>query len=168
MKRFLSWLVLILCFYLLLMVEGLAVYLISLVFDELNRLSTVLYWAAIVLGGSTVLGVFGWLLFGGTAIVVKASQLVWKSKAGARYLVLGIVSAITYGAGVVMILANVAPGELSSNIIFCISSVFLAFIGKSTAIDEGGPPSKREILQEKLDKLDAQEQGRHIAEHKKT
>lgn len=165
MKRFLSWLVLILCFYLLLTIEGLAVHLISLVFDELNRLSTVLYWAAIILGGSTVLGVFGWLLFGGTAMVVKASQMVWRSKAGARYIVLGILSAIIYGAYVVMIFANIASGKLSQNIVFCISSVFLAFIGKSMADDEGGPPSKREILQAKLDKLDAQEQGRRISQH---
>ena len=169
MKRFLSWLVLLICFYILLSIEGIALYLVGLVLSEINRLSKVLYWAAIILGGSTVVGFFSWVMFGGTSLVVKASQLVWRSKRGTRYIVLGAVYAAIYVLLAIGLLAGYARGgNVVDMIIYCITSIALVFVGKSMAADDGGPPSKREILQAKLDKLDAQEQGRHIAEHKKT
>jgi hypothetical protein len=155
--------VLLICFYILLSLEGLALFLVGLVLSEIDRLSKVLYWAAIILGGSTIVGFFSWVMFSGTAIVVKASQLVWRSKRGTRYIVLGAVYAVIYALLAIGLLAGyVTGGNVVDMIIYCITSLALIFIGKGIAADDGGPPSKREILQAKLDKLGEQEQGRHI------
>lgn len=158
MRRFLSWIVMILAESVVLFVLNLAVALVRIVMNEIYRLSPILYWAAIIIGGATILGIIFGVIFYGSGIAVKLSQLVWKSKNGLRYKVYGGLCILGYGLTIILSIAKIMPGtDLILQIMFLIASIVFLFVGLEMANSEGGPPTKREILQAKIDKIDAKE-----------
>lgn len=158
MRRFLSWIVMILAESVVLFVLNIAVALVRIVMNEIYRLSPILYWAAIIIGGATILGIVFSVIFYGSGIAVKLSQLVWKSKNGLRYKVYGSLCILGYGLTIILSLAKIMTGvDLLLQILFLIASIVFLFVGLEMANSEGGPPTKREILQAKIDKIDAKE-----------
>ncbi len=158
MRRFLSWIVMVIAFFVMGFLLTLALGLDRLVMGEIYRLSSILYWAAIILGGATILGIFFGIAFWGSMLTVKLSQLVWKSKKGTRYTVWGIYCILNYALMIILGLANVRDGvDIAAQVIYLVASVIFLFIGRSMAEEDGGPPTKRERLQAKIDKIDAAE-----------
>lgn len=158
MRRFLAWIVMFIGENVVLFLLNLALVLVRLVLNEIHRLSPILYWAAIIVGGMTILGILFGVAFYGALIAVKLSQLVWKSKKGTRYVVFGVLCIASYALTIILSLTHVMPNvDIVSQVLFLLASCLFLFAGKTVSEEEGAPPTKREILQAKIDKLDAAE-----------
>ena len=156
MKRFFSWVTLYLTF----VVENLAVLVVAFASDwligELVDVNAILRWIIIIFAGSTILGIIFGVSFYGALFSCKLSQLVWKSQKGLRYCVMGgfffvyyiylTVTSFINGSGFIRILVN---------ILLLVYFGLVVFLGKAMAKDDGAPPTKKEILQAKLEKLES-------------
>ena len=97
MKRLLSWIVMTVLEYLMLIAVSFVVSLIIRAFHSIGQLSEGLFWAVVILGGGTVLGVVGSLVFLGNGLVVAASEGICNSRRGTRYIVLSTLIFGMYG-----------------------------------------------------------------------
>lgn len=166
MRRFLSWITLAACEWLFALVmwyfsRG-AVY----VFYFLQSKIGGLVWLAIVLEGSVLLGFAFTGLLLGTKLVVSASQAVWKSKAGARYMLYGIITSLLMGAILVLVIKGlVRGGDLASLCVYCaimfLFGLFLIGVGKDAVKSDGLPPTKKERLEAKLAAIEEKERRRN-------
>lgn len=159
MKRVLSWFVLILCCTAFYYCEYFVWYFVFLIGDKIYGLNEIVFWVLVVLIGSGAIGSIIAAIVYGSHLTVRASQAVWKSAKGTRYLVYGVINTVFYG----FLLISYFIGTLrtSSGILFIFAAatmiifgVVLIILGKNAPSEDGAPPTKREVLQAKLDKLD--------------
>jgi len=97
MKRIFSWVVTVVLEYILMILVAFASALAVRAFHSIGQLSEGLFWAVVILGGSTVLGAFIWLIGLGNALVVGAAEKICPSKKGVRYIVIGTLFIALYG-----------------------------------------------------------------------
>lgn len=164
MKRLLSWIVLLLeCVLFAVVVALLTILAVKLFFLIYSGAGATLFWVLVVFEGMAFLGFVLMGIVLGSGLVVAGSQSVWKSKKGARYLTVGIVIFVLYLLSVVFLAVGLVR---TSNpyyavpywVVMTAFGIALSVMGRKTAIDEGGPPTKRQILEQKLAKLDEREE----------
>lgn len=97
MKRLLSWVVAVVLEYILMIIVSFAAALTARAFNSIGQLSEGLFWLAVILGGTTVLGIFFWIVTVGNGAVVAASEKICPSNKGARYIVIGTLFIAFYG-----------------------------------------------------------------------
>lgn len=163
MKRFLSWLVLCVLSYVFYYVEYWFWELVFLLGNVIYRFSEALFWVLIVCEGVTALGIVILLIVAGSRGVISASQAVWRSKAGTRYKLLGGFL-IAMNLGFFVALLVLGGGIVSNPMIMAIALLTMIAFGIAllisgfTVVEEYGPPkTEREILEEKLRRLDEKE-----------
>lgn len=155
MKRFLSWIVL----YLMFVVENIVLFIVSRVATELlyelGKLGAVLRIILIIAGSGGALGIIGGVCFYGAMFACRLSQQVWRSRKGLRYYLLGGFYTLYYILALFLGITQHAAfsGNLLSFLMlaFCVLVIMMGNVFVST---DDPPPTKREILQAKIDKLD--------------
>ena len=166
MRRFFSWVTLGVCEWIFAVVAWyvvrFGVYLFYLLRSKVGGLA----WLAVGLEASAAFGFFLVAIFVGTKFVVSASQTVWRSKAGARYIVFGVITSVLMGALLIFsFIGAVSGGDLPSFIGYCavmfLFGLFLIGIGKGAVNDDGLPPTKKEVLEAKLAALEEKERKRN-------
>lgn len=127
MKRVLSWFVLAACAYVAMLLYGLIMSLAMILFGMIHNSSAVVFWVIVILLGSVVLSLFGFLLYLFSHICVKASDSVCRSDTGRRYKVTGILIA----AYNILLLIGLAVGFVGSrnNAVTIISNIVSALFG---------------------------------------
>lgn len=165
MKRFLSWVVLIPCWFAAHAVFRLAVRIAFWVLNAAAGKGRGFFVGILTFFGGAGLGfgITSFLLIAAAYLSVKASQLVEHSQNGRRYLVFGIILAVIYALVALSLVLLFAP---DSNRLFalvlCVAmilySIALIFVGRSVVAEDGPPVSRKERLEQELEKLRAQEQ----------
>ena len=163
MKRFLSWLVLAALSVVFYFVEFWFWTLVFWIGDAVLRFSEALFWVLVVCEGMVALGVVVLLVLAGCRGVVAASQAVWKSKSGLRYKVAGSFL-VVLNLAVFLLVITAKEGAVAHPFLSAIAylsmiafGLALLLSGFSVRDDYGAPPTKREVLEEKLRKLDEKE-----------
>lgn len=163
MKRFLSWIVLGVAEWVLGIAVWYTIYFGLWLFNLIYHKVEVLFWVLIVVYGLGAVGAVIIALIAGAKGVASVSQAVWKSKRGARYVVVGLITFLLMGAATSLVLAGLIRGGdlLQFGLYTGFMALFglsLIFVGRSVAAENGPPPTKKEILQAKLAKLEEREQ----------
>lgn len=156
MKRFLSWVVVLLAstavYYITLYYMKLTFWLDGLI-GGLNRAAYVILLIVFIL--PMFAGIFVIQLYS-AMIVPTLSQAVYKSRKGARYIAAGILGILFYGFFILGSIIGFVRLYGAGNYLLLASEVLyyglLILFGCLQAKEGGGPPSKRERLQRKLDK----------------
>ena len=160
MRRFLSWLVAALLSFVFYYVEYYFWVLVLLIAEAIRNISDVFFWVLIVAEGGTALGVGFLLVVAASKLVVAASQRVWRSKKASRYTVLGIFTMAFFAIFTAILLFASASFRgnkvlvLLAFVTMIVYGLFTMINGFSAVESDGAPPTKREILEEKLRKLD--------------
>lgn len=160
MKRVLSWIVAFLCCYVFRIAAYLVFSLAFLIAEKIYYFSEVLFWVIVVVEGTAIIGFAFIGVFGGSSIAVKASQKVWKSKKGTRYLIAGLYYIIGYSLILLCIIIGVATANvviICADIATVIFGILLIVAGKAAVAEDGAPPTKTEILEARLQKLKEKE-----------
>lgn len=133
MKRFLSWIVLIVMGYIVSLltslVMGLGAYIFALI-DELNAFLKILIY---LVGGTTLLSILIAPIYYGCMFTVPASESVKKSRKGLRYIIYSVYNLLM---SVVYIILGFAQGEFRlHSLLMCIYYIAILLIGKSAALE---------------------------------
>ena len=128
MKRFLSWLALIGCYFLFCFIVALDMALLSYVLDLYSQLSAFLKLVILIIGGSFVLGIAFAPLFYGIPLIITACEAICPSKRGTRYTVFGIFV-------LVCCVAEIFMGFMLRDILIGIFAISLIVCGRSKAKD---------------------------------
>lgn len=163
MKRFLSWCQIVLFFSVFYYLMHLYVRIAQWANEVAISCGTVIYIVLFLSIGITILCGFVALPVFGAFLSVFVSQKIYKSKRGARY----IVSAVLHAGYYLFFVLGIAGGVfihtaekatwyiiLSCNILF---AIVVAVYGRIAAKEDGAPPSKREKLEAKLNKISEKE-----------
>lgn len=128
-KRILSWIVLIVCFELMLFLYSVIFVLAEPVLIIFNSLSTIWKYAVILLGVSSF--VFGLIFLPftvGIPFVISLSEKVCPSEKGTRYLVFGILTLLNYSLAFIKGISE--HQILYSYLFFALLGIALIFYGK--------------------------------------
>lgn len=90
MKRFLSWLTLIGCYIAFCLIVALDMKLLSYISSLYHQLSAFLKLIVIIIGGSFIFGLAVAPLWYGIPLTYSASEAVYPSKRGDRYVIMGV------------------------------------------------------------------------------
>lgn len=132
-RRLLSWVVLILCEFIVMNLSDIVVRLIVRAFRAINSLHEGLFWTVVILGGAAVIGIYIGISAGGNWLVVDLSERVCKSKKGARYIVLGVLMVILYALPLVMASTNAELREVINpvdNVALILNAVIFMFVSR--------------------------------------
>ena len=171
MKRFLAWCVLALVSLVFYYLEYWFFTLVFLLGNAIYRFSESLFWVLIVCEGFTALGLALLLTISANRAAVACSQLIWRSKGGLRYKVTGAILFIVNLILFVAMLAVKSLGVLNKlqyalAILTMVAFGLAMFLRGFTVVsDYGQPPTKREVLEEKIRKLDEKENHKAEATH---
>ena len=132
MKRFLSWVVLILFYFLFAVVLGLDQLLLGYVFNLYDQLGAFMKLVVIFVGGTFIGGLALAPLFYGIPFTYAASEAVCPSRKGVRYIVWGI---FLVGGTIFSLLTNFYWSALIARIFVAIYGVGLIMYGNSHSND---------------------------------
>ena len=124
MKRFLSWLTLIGCYIAFILVISLDMELLAFISKLYNQLSAFLKLIVLFIGGSSILGLTIAPLLYGIPITYHASEAVCPSRKGDRYVVMGVIIALTF-------VLNLISGFALDDLLYTIYGIALIFYGRS-------------------------------------
>ena len=150
MKRFCSWIILVVLTFLAKVLMNLIVLLTSWVLGKLSSLSTTLFWILIIFYGGSILSFLLFLYGAGAHLVAHTVQSIHPSKTGMRYIVVAVIN-VLYGAFVIWgyYVGVITGGSILQNIALACGTIFtviVAIVGKGLANEE-----KEKELQGKIE-----------------
>ena len=149
MKRFCSWIILLVFTYLARLLLGLIITLTTWVLAKISDLSTVVYWIILIVYGGSIFSFLIYMFFGGAYLIVHTVQSIHESKTGARYIVVAIMNVLFTVFLIFGQYAGFVTGgstlTMVAYVAHAILTVVVAFIGKSAANE-----AKEKEFQEKV------------------
>ena len=136
MKRFCSWIILLVFTYLSRLALGLIIVLTSWILNKISSFSEVLYWVVLILYGGSILGFIFFLFGGGASLIVNTVQSIHESKTGARYIVVAVFTVIFTALLVFGLYNGFVTGDkltTAAYVAHAILTVIVAIMGKSAA-----------------------------------
>jgi len=124
MKRVLSWLALIGCFFLFCLVATLDSLLISYISSLYSQLSPFLKLVIIIIGGAFILGLTLTPIYYGAILTITWCEGIYPSVKGSRYIVMGVVV-------IILCVIDLVHGFRTSDIIVGIYGIALMIFGRS-------------------------------------
>lgn len=126
MKRFISWIVLVFCIFFVYAVGNFVIRLLFAFLDWLNAASPGVYWFLLIIGGGIGLAILILPFALGIPIAIKTSETICLSRRGIRYLICGIVFAVSSVLNIIFLIAGTSEFSIFSIIYQCIFTlVFL-------------------------------------------
>ena len=161
MKRFLSWVVLFVLMDVFCFASDYFWRLALYIGRDIYSASSALLWVLIILEGSVVGGIIIGGLSIGSELILLASQKIWQSKKGARY----IVATVVFGLWLVFMIwawvfGILSTGDEAHYILTLITDgifiLIIPFRGLAMAKEDGPQVTKEELLQRQIDELRGQ------------
>lgn len=136
MKRFCSWIILLVFTYLSRLILGLIITLTSWIITKISNFSEVLYWLIILLYGGSILWFITFLFGAGASLVVNTVQSIHESKTGARYIVVAVLNVLFSAFLIYGYFVGFVTGTKLTMVAYGVHAIFtivVAIMGKSAA-----------------------------------
>lgn len=137
MKRFCSWIILLVFTYIARLLLGLVITLTTWILGKISDLSSVIYWIIIILYGGSILSFIIYLFFGGAYLIVHTVQSIHESKTGARYIVVAVMNVLFTAFLIFGQYAGFVTGgsalTMAAYVAHAILTIVVACMGKSAA-----------------------------------
>lgn len=164
MKRFLSWVVLLVLTWVFDWVNSKFWILVFWAGGEISGINRALFIVILLFAVGTILSIVFYGSLTCAAMCVKASQAIRHSKKGVRYIVVAVVYGLVDLLIVVGVFAGFATPKWQSLAYAVTGVIFLCALvgaGRSFSAEDGGPKSKVEELEEKLARAKAKEAAKN-------